>query len=62
MEIPTVGNVEREKVFVLIGYGSHNSKQVKSYDRLKNRKSDEGYSLITKTPMVPKDNRTVFYT
>ena len=38
VEIPTVGNVEHGKCFVLIGCGSRNSKRVKSYGRLKKQK------------------------
>ena len=38
VEIPTVGNVEHGKSFVLIGCGPRNSKRVKSYGRLKKQK------------------------
>jgi len=62
MRIPTVGNVERENAFVLIGYGSCNSKQVTSYGYLKNRESGDDYSVITRTIMLKYDNQTVFYT
>jgi len=62
MEIRTIGNVKCEKAFVLIGYGSRNSKRVKSYGRLKNRESDEGCNMITKTKILQKHNRTFIYT
>ena len=46
MTIPTNRNVEDGKGFVLIGCGSHNSKWVKSYGRLKKRKKAMDRSLI----------------
>ena len=44
--IRTVGNVEHGKSFVLRGYGSRNSKRVKSYGRLKKWKKATDRSLI----------------
>jgi len=52
MEILTVGNVECEMAFVLIGYGSRNTKRAKNYGRLKKRESNKDCSVITKTSML----------